>query len=49
MEFKAGTALCCLICIYVDIGTEWNLKRSLLYVEECAALVDIGTEWNLKI
>ncbi len=32
----------------VDIGTEWNLKKTSSFAVWMPELVDIGTEWNLK-
>ena len=34
--------------IYVDIGTEWNLKMGQHVTIYKRTIVDIGTEWNLK-
>ena len=48
MEFKADSFFLFLTFLFVDIGTEWNLKRLNLSVSESTCFVDIGTEWNLK-
>ena len=37
-----------LLCVEVDIGTEWNLKYVVDVNVELSQKVDIGTEWNLK-
>ena len=48
MEFKADPPPSGGVGFPVDIGTEWNLKVSLVAVTATPAFVDIGTEWNLK-
>ena len=34
--------------LFVDIGTEWNLKGKISDYLYRTQKVDIGTEWNLK-
>ncbi len=48
VEFKVMVERAALILSWVDIETEWNLKRAWKTNGVRNADVDIETEWNLK-
>ncbi len=48
MEFKGRSCMLLISSVFVDIGTEWNLKLLQVWHVALLVMVDIGTEWNLK-